>query len=211
MEDSPHAGQLEAAKAKLRSQLRAARQALGAERRSDLNAALLAHLAAFLRGFDRPPQTVAAYVPVGAEPGGRLLIEVLQGEAERILLPVSRPDGTLLWGEFSGPTSLVPAVFGTLEPPVPHWGTEVLDQCAALIVPAAGISSSGVRIGHGGGYYDRTLAAVRASARHRGVSAPVTVGLVYASEFGVAVPAAPHDARVDVVVTERGACDLRAG
>src|SRR3546814_4940623 len=61
---------------------------------------------------------------------------------------------------------------------------------------------SGRRLGYGGGFYDRTLAALR--GRH----AVQAIGIAYAEQEVEAVPAGPEDARLDGVVTERAYLDF---
>jgi 5-formyltetrahydrofolate cyclo-ligase len=66
-----------------------------------------------------------------------------------------------------------------------------------LLVPLACFDRRGYRIGYGAGYYDLSLNALRAIK-------PVTaVGLAYAAQEVDAVPALPHDAPLDLVLTER--------
>jgi 5-formyltetrahydrofolate cyclo-ligase len=72
-----------------------------------------------------------------------------------------------------------------------------------LIVPLAAFDARGYRIGYGAGYYDLTLIVLRAMK-------PITaVGLAYAMQQIDAVPALPHDARLDLVLTEREVIDFR--
>lgn len=199
MTDNP----LHAEKRELRRRIRAARGEIGPERRSDLDATLLAHLAAELRAMDRPPAAVAAYFPVGSEPGGRMLVDVLQGEAERVVLPVSGKNGRLSWGVFRGRARMTPGPLGTQEPPGPYRDTAALLDCAAVIVPALAVDRSGRRLGQGGGYYDRTLAELDELAAREGRRRPRTIAIVYDEDVRE-VPVEEHDAAVDVVVTDRG-------
>jgi 5-formyltetrahydrofolate cyclo-ligase len=72
-----------------------------------------------------------------------------------------------------------------------------------LIVPLAAFDRRGYRIGYGAGYYDLTLHALRAIK-------PITaIGLAYAMQEIDAVPALPHDAALDLVLTEREVIDCR--
>ena len=64
---------------------------------------------------------------------------------------------------------------------------------------------AGHRLGYGGGYYDLTIARLRAR------KAVVAVGIAYAVQEIAAVPATPHDAALDLVLTEREVIDLRGG
>lgn len=68
---------------------------------------------------------------------------------------------------------------------------------AVLLVPLLAFDRRGFRLGQGGGYYDRTLAQLRKNPRL------LAVGLGYAAQEAVAVPAAAHDMRLDIIVTER--------
>ena len=72
-----------------------------------------------------------------------------------------------------------------------------------LLVPLAAFDRAGHRIGYGAGYYDMTIAGLRAMK-------PITaVGIAYAAQEIDAVPATPRDARLDLVLTERGVIDFR--
>ena len=72
-----------------------------------------------------------------------------------------------------------------------------------LIVPLAAFDRRGNRIGYGAGYYDRTLHALRGKK-------PITaIGLAFALQEVAKIPALPHDARLDLVLTEREVIDCR--
>ena len=73
-----------------------------------------------------------------------------------------------------------------------------------LLVPLVAFDRTGHRIGYGAGYYDMTLARLRA---HKPI---IAVGLAFAVQEVPAVPATPSDARLDFVLTERDVIDLRA-
>jgi 5-formyltetrahydrofolate cyclo-ligase len=74
-----------------------------------------------------------------------------------------------------------------------------------LIVPLLAFDRAGHRIGFGAGYYDMTITALRAQK-------PVTaIGIAFAAQEIPQVPATPRDARLDLVLTEKEAIDLRAG
>jgi 5-formyltetrahydrofolate cyclo-ligase len=73
-----------------------------------------------------------------------------------------------------------------------------------VLVPLAAFDRRGYRIGYGAGYYDLTLTALRA------LKAVIAIGLGYAAQEIPEVPVLPHDARLDLVLTEREVIDLRS-
>ncbi|MFJ8745687.1 5-formyltetrahydrofolate cyclo-ligase [Embleya sp. NPDC127516] len=178
-------------KATLRSQLLHSRSLMGSDRRVAACRALRDALLA-LPEVARA-ETVAAYVPVGSEPGGRDLAEDLAaGSTRRVLLPVLLADNDLDWAVYEGPASLVPAGRGLREPIGPRLGVEGVRTADVLVVPGLAVDRRGVRLGRGGGSYDRALTRVRAA---------VTVVLLYDDEVLDRVPAEPHDVPVDIAVT----------
>lgn len=84
--------------------------------------------------------------------------------------------------------------FGVTEPSA---DAEVLTP-SVLLVPLLAFDARGYRLGYGGGYYDRTLRALR-------LAGPVlAVGIAYAGQEVAVVPHGPHDERLDAVLTENG-------
>jgi 5-formyltetrahydrofolate cyclo-ligase len=73
-----------------------------------------------------------------------------------------------------------------------------------VLVPLAAFDRRGYRIGYGAGYYDKSLAALRSA------KPVVAIGIAYAAQEIAEVPALPHDARLDLVLTEREVIDLRS-
>ena len=67
---------------------------------------------------------------------------------------------------------------------------------ALLLVPCVGYGPQGVRLGYGGGFYDRTLATLQPR--------PYTVGLAFANGFVPWLQAEPHDVPLDAVLTDEG-------
>ncbi|WP_213454906.1 5-formyltetrahydrofolate cyclo-ligase [Rhizomonospora bruguierae] len=142
------------------------------------------------------PTTITGYAPMPAEPGGPDLPEALAGALGgegRLLLPVLLPDLDLDWAEFGGPTSLAENALGPREPVGPRLGRDAVSSAQLLIVPALAVDRAGVRLGRGGGSYDRALARAAPDAR--------IVALLDDGELVDALPAEPHDRRVHAVVT----------
>jgi 5-formyltetrahydrofolate cyclo-ligase len=144
----------------------------------------------------RRAATVAVYVSVGTEPGTGPLLEALAAAGKRVVLPVLLPDGDLDWAVYDGPASLVPARLGLLEPAGPRLGPDSVATADVVLVPALAVDRSGVRLGRGGGSYDRALARVPVGT--------FICALLYDGELLDEVPRADHDRRVTAVVTPRG-------
>ncbi|WP_254897916.1 5-formyltetrahydrofolate cyclo-ligase [Kitasatospora sp. NA04385] len=182
-------------KAALRSRLLAERRALGGPERSAAAEALAGHAAALVP----PGGTVAAYVSVGAEPGTRPLLRALAGAGVRVLLPVLLPDNDLDWAPYEGDDRLSPAARGLLEPTAARLGPDAVLTADVVLLPGLAVDRRGVRLGRGGGSYDRVLARLA-----RGGAEPLLATLLYPHELCGAVPAEPHDLPVHAVVTPEG-------
>jgi 5-formyltetrahydrofolate cyclo-ligase len=184
-------------KAGLRREALARRDALPAELRQAV-AETIASLAFPLEV--RPGVVVSGFSPIGSEINPLPLMRRLAGRGALLALPVvsgrSRPLMFRAW-IFGEP--LGKGVWGIREP---RPDAREVDP-DILLVPLAAFDRAGHRIGYGAGYYDLTLAGLRA---HKPV---VAVGLAYAAQEIPAVPATARDARLDLVLTEREVIDFR--
>ncbi|MFF3894207.1 5-formyltetrahydrofolate cyclo-ligase [Streptomyces sp. NPDC001812] len=148
-------------------------------------------------------RTVAAYVSVGSEPGTLALLDALRAGGTRVLLPALLPDNDLDWGAYTGQDSLTRVRHGgrmaLLEPAGERLGPDAVTGADAVLLPGLAVDSRGMRLGRGGGSYDRVLARLeRAGAR------PALVVLLYDTEVVERVPEEPHDRPVHAVVTPSG-------
>jgi 5-formyltetrahydrofolate cyclo-ligase len=91
---------------------------------------------------------------------------------------------------------LAPGRFGLLEPVGPRLGATALGAAEVVVTPALAVDAAGTRLGRGRGSYDRALVHARADA--------VLVAVVFDDELLDALPAEPHDRRMDAVVTPSG-------
>jgi 5-formyltetrahydrofolate cyclo-ligase len=142
------------------------------------------------------PSVVTAYVPVGPEPGGRALPAVVAAAlppAGTLLLPVLLPDLDLDWAPYREGEPLVAAGRGLRQPAGPRLGVDAVSAAALVIVPAVAVDGRGVRLGRGGGSYDRALTRVDPDA--------LVVAPLHDGELVDALPAEPHDRRVHAVIT----------
>ncbi|MGK5445573.1 5-formyltetrahydrofolate cyclo-ligase [Micromonospora sp. URMC 105] len=185
------------AKRETRVALLARRRALTAPQRAEAAARVRAELVDLVRRLR--PRRMTGYVPVGSEPGGPELPEALRAalppEAE-LLLPVLRDDLDLDWAAYDGPGSLVAAGRGMREPDGPRLGRSAIGEADLVVVPALAVDHRGLRLGRGGGSYDRALARVAGTV--------LTVALLHDGELVEALPAQSHDRPVRAVVTPSG-------
>ncbi len=180
-----------AGKAGLRRSLLSRRRARPVPERDE---AALAVTSTLLRGL-ASVRTLAAYVPDATEPGFGLLPAAYRQLDARVLLPVVPDVGRELdWAVYTG--DLQPARYGLLEPVGPRSGVAGIRAADAVVVPALAVDRSGVRLGRGGGYYDRALLHARPDA--------VLVTVVFDDERVDEIPCEVHDHRVTAVVTPSG-------
>lgn len=191
-------------KARLRELLQQARRDMSVEETHRENSALIAHAAALLRSLSPADTAVAAYSPLAGEPGGKLLLDALHGEASSLLLPVSLPGGQLDWARYEGRLALTPGALGIAEPTGERLGADALKFCSIIFVPALAVSPRGIRLGKGGGFYDRALSALRDAD-----NPPRTAVLLYNGEIRDDVPAEDHDMPVDLAITPTGVRTFR--
>jgi 5-formyltetrahydrofolate cyclo-ligase len=139
--------------------------------------------------------TVAAYLSVGTEPDTRGLVYALWKRGTYVLLPLLQPDDDLDWASYEGPASLAAGPRGLLEPTEPPRGVNAVTSADLVIVPALAVDRGGMRLGRGGGSYDRALARV-------GACVP-TIALIYDDELLDDVPADALDQPVRMVAQPR--------
>jgi 5-formyltetrahydrofolate cyclo-ligase len=188
---------IEATKSQLRSVALARRDALPAAER----AAAAETIAARDFPLDIAPGTiVAGFMPMKSEINPLPLMRRLAGAGARLALPVVAGRGRpLILRAFAFGDALAAGVWGIREP-MPE-APEVAPDI--VIAPLAAFDRTGHRIGYGAGYYDLTIAGLRAD------KAVVAIGIAFAVQEIAAVPATPRDARLDLVLTEREIIDCR--
>jgi 5-formyltetrahydrofolate cyclo-ligase len=184
-------------KTELRRQALARRDALPAAERQQAAETIAARAFAVAVA---PGTIVAGFMPMKSEINPLPLLRALAGAGARLALPVVAGQGKpLIMRAWAFGEPLAAGVWGIREPEpaAPEVAPDI------LIVPLLAFDRAGQRVGYGAGYYDRTIAALRARQ-------PVlAIGLAFAAQEIAAVPATPHDAPLDLVLTEREVIDLR--
>jgi 5-formyltetrahydrofolate cyclo-ligase len=186
MQSSPAA----TSKLELRRRALALRDALPAAER-----AAAAELIA-ARGLPLPVEgaIVSGFMPIKSEINPLPLMRKLAGAGARLALPVvAGPGRPLIMRAFAFGEPLTAGVWGIRQPPAE--AGEVAPDI--LLVPLLAFDRSGHRIGYGAGYYDLTIAALRAG------KSVIAAGIAFAAQEIAAVPATPRDASLDLVLTER--------
>lgn len=181
---------MDAAKAALR------REAMA--RRASADPALGARITAHILAEAPPPPgaVVAGFWPMGSEPDIRPLLEALHARGHAIALPVTPPRGQPLQFRAWAPGAAMAR--GPLGTQFPEEGATLTPDW--LAVPLLAFDHTGARLGYGGGYYDRTLAALPGA---------MAIGIAYAFQEVPQLPTGPHDIRLPAIATEAGL--LRTG
>ena len=137
---------------------------------------------------------ISAFWPMGAEIDIRPLLQALHDDGHPLCLPrTPRRGEPLTFHAWQPGDPLEGGPLGTSQPP----GAAPVIEPDALIVPLLAVDASGFRLGHGGGYYDRTLNRLRS---RRAVTA---IGVCFDAQRVERVPTGPNDARLDFLLTER--------
>jgi 5-formyltetrahydrofolate cyclo-ligase len=148
-----------------------------------------------------PGNTVSGYSPLKSEISPMPLLRRCADDGAELALPVVVGRGhplTMRAWAFGAP--LTSGVWGIRQPPPA--APEVFPDI--LIVPLLAFDRRGHRIGYGAGYYDMTLARLRA------MKTVTAIGIAFAAQEVDEVPTTPRDAPVDFVLTEREIIDLGA-
>jgi 5-formyltetrahydrofolate cyclo-ligase len=159
------------------------------ERRRRMSAGALESARAALRGIviahvvEAGWTCVACYVPLRTEPASFELLDGLIDAGVLVLVPVLLPDRDLDWARWD------PSPGVTAEP----MGLSVVRDAGAVIVPALAVARDGIRLGRGGGSYDRALARVSPTV-------PVAA-LLFDGEVVDELPRDPWDRPVTAAVT----------
>lgn len=178
-----------------RIRLRAERMELSVSSRKAAGEALTGHLRNVLRSrFGGARDTVlSAYWPIKGEPDLRPLMGELHEAGVSIALPlVETRFAPLIFRRWTPETRMVR---GDWNIPVPPSDSPVVTPAIAL-APLVGWTQDGFRLGYGGGYFDRTLAALKPK--------PFVIGIGFEAGRLTTIYPQPHDIRLDMILTEAG-------
>ncbi len=137
--------------------------------------------------------TVAAYLSIGTEPPTMHLVDDLRSRGIRVVVPVVEDDLDLDWADYGGPDAVAQTPRGVSEPLGPRLGVSAVASADVILVPGLAADERGMRLGRGGGSYDRALRRVPAGR--------LVAVLLYDDEVLTVVPTEAHDQPVTMAVT----------
>ena len=174
----------------LRAELRERRQNLSNRERELSTEGFTSRLQELIGSTEA--ESISCYLSMPSEPNTRPFVNWAEARGIRVLFPVTREDGLLDWtvGEDEMETL---GMHGTPEAAGELLGPMAINDVDLIIVPAAAIDSTGMRLGWGRGYFDKTLGSMG--------KCPPVYAVVFDSEFVEHVPREIHDQAVNGVVT----------
>lgn len=197
MTDSAAANNLRAFRNDLRSRLIAAREALPAEAHARLSREIERHLGALVDAMN--PRGLAFCWPFRAEFDARALVaERLQSGLRACLPVIIDSNSPLEFREWTPQSEMIEDRYGIH---IPTRGETLRPD--AILMPLNGFDAAGYRLGYGGGYFDRSLAALAPRPRAIGVGFEL-------AQVGTIRPQA-HDLPMDFIVTEAGVFEVADG
>ena len=174
----------------LRAEIRERRRIMTAPERTKSTQQLSEHLIDLATRLNI--RSMAAYLPASEEPNIRPFLNWADDNGVRTLFPISRNDGLLDWTVSDGQTE-TSGLFGMPEPVGELLSPSAINEVDLIIIPAATVDRTGMRMGWGRGYFDRTLGSME--------KCPPVYAVIFDKEFVDTVPSEVHDKRVDGVVT----------
>ncbi|GAA4144729.1 5-formyltetrahydrofolate cyclo-ligase [Leifsonia shinshuensis] len=174
----------------LRAELRERRQNLTSTERQAATAGITRNLVDL--ATDLSARSIACYLSTTIEPDTRPFVNWALTQGVRVLLPVSREDGLLDWTTGDGETE-TEGLFGMPEAVGELLGPIAINDVDLILVPAAAVDASGMRMGWGRGYFDKTLGSME--------KCPPVYAVVFDGELVDEVPRERHDQPVDGAVT----------
>lgn len=196
-------------KAEFRALMRTRRREMTRRQRTEESAALTDQALQLLTEQKAQPiQQIASVVSYGAEPDTTELHTRLHTRGVGVLVPVNLPGRQLGWVRWYPGVPMERSVYAPIDEPVgTRHGVEIMAEVDVVFVPAQAADPRGYRMGQGGGYYDRFLAALDASVANGDMArAPLTVAVVFSHEFLDVgdIPVNDFDRPADAVLTPEG-------
>lgn len=172
-----------------RRQLIAKRQTLSGAQRLDAEQQIQQRLLSLLTAM--PVGVISFYMPIHGEINCQPVIENLLGSGWRAALPkIIAKNTALQFRQWTTDSEMQPEIW---QIPVPQDTAELIPD--VLLIPLVGFDTNLHRLGNGGGFYDRSLAAIQPK--------PLAIGIGLESLKLADIEPQPHDIAMDIVVTEQ--------
>lgn len=192
-------------KDQLRRQFFTQRQELPDTERQRQSAELCRVVLEWYRGLDssqRAARKVALTIKFGTEPDTDPVLHSLHADGVELWVPISNADRSMSWTRWYQDVPMEKSKLGPIQEPTgERFGPEAVSDADVIFVPALAADTAGYRLGKGGGYYDRLLAALPDLTD----DVPRLVTPVYDHELfsadADAFPVEEHDLPVHAVVT----------
>ncbi|MFB7251997.1 5-formyltetrahydrofolate cyclo-ligase [Microbacterium sp. NPDC056234] len=182
---------IEHAKRALRAELRERRQLLSDAQREAAASAIADRLDELIEALGA--RSISCFLSATTEPGTREFVAGAVKRGIRVLLPVTRADGLLDWAVADESAEVREGLFGLPEPTGEVLGPIAVDDVDLMIIPAAAVDETGMRLGWGRGYFDKTIGSME--------KCPPVYAVIYDSEVLESLPREVHDQPVTGVVT----------
>jgi 5-formyltetrahydrofolate cyclo-ligase len=174
----------------LRAELRERRRNMTAREREVAEEGITGNLTQLV--IDSEARSLSCFLSGQNEPNTRPFLNWAYQSHVRVLLPITRQDGLLDWTTGDGETETehilgFPEAVGELLGPI------AINDVDLILVPAAAVDASGMRLGWGRGYFDKTLGSME--------KCPPVYAVLFDGELVDEVPRERHDQAVDGVVT----------
>jgi 5-formyltetrahydrofolate cyclo-ligase len=179
------------AKRALRAELRERRQCMSQHSRDVAAQGIREQLDALVARVGA--RSISCFLSIPTEPGTREFVAAAVARGIRVLLPITRADGLLDWSVAKPDGDIIEGRFGLPEPVGDVLGPIAVNDVDLLIIPAAAVDRSGMRLGWGRGYFDKTLGSME--------KCPPVYAVVFDSEILDEVPRDIHDQAVTGIVT----------
>jgi len=177
----------------LRAELRERRRITTPKARQAADTAITGHLIELATRLGSA--SIAAYLSTADEPGTRDFLTWACEHDISVLLPISREDGLLDWAPYDGQDE-DEDLLGMPTPTSELLGPIAINEVDLILVPAASVDRTGMRMGWGRGYFDKTLGSMQ--------TCPPVYAVIFDDELVENVPSERHDQAVDGVVTPSG-------
>ncbi|MFS0854612.1 5-formyltetrahydrofolate cyclo-ligase [Microbacterium sp. 179-I 3D4 NHS] len=182
---------IEHAKRALRAELRERRGLLSDAQRETAAAAIGERLDELVDRLGA--RSISCFLSTTTEPGTREFVARAVRRGIRVLLPVTRSDGLLDWAVATDDGEVGEGLHGLPEPTGEVLGPIAVNDVDLMIVPAAAVDLTGMRMGWGRGYFDKTIGSME--------KCPPVYAVIYDSEIVDSLPREVHDQPVDGIVT----------